>query len=137
MTGTCGRTQNNVNGVRHPPNNWRAIFGGSAWEYAPERDQYWLHLFVPEQPDLNWENPTTRKAIYESAIEFWLKKGIDGFRVDTVNLYSKDITFPDAPVRDPESEYQISEEFWTNGPRMHEWLKENAFLLSSTSTVLM
>lgn len=70
-----------VDGKRHPPNNWRSIFSGSAWEYVEERDQYYLHLFATEQPDLNWESETTRKAIYKEAIEFWLDRGIDGFRV--------------------------------------------------------
>lgn len=113
-----------VDGVRHPPNNWRAIFGGPAWEYVPERDQYYLHLFVPEQPDLNWENPVTRKGIHKSAIEFWLDRGIDGFRVDTVNLYSKDTSYPDAPITLPNEVSQPAFQYFTNGPRMHEWLKE-------------
>jgi oligo-1,6-glucosidase len=105
-------------GKRQPPNNWTSFFGGSAWEYVPERDQYYLHLFAKQQPDLNWENEVTRRAIYKSAIEFWLDKGIDGFRVDTVNLYSKDITFPDlAPGASIVSQC-------VNGPRMHEWLQE-------------
>jgi oligo-1,6-glucosidase len=86
----------NEKGERRPPNNWGCFFGGSAWEWVAERGEYYLHLFCPEQPDLNWEHPVTRKAIYDSAIEFWLKKGIDGFRVDTVNLYSKDQRFLDA-----------------------------------------
>lgn len=113
-----------VNGERQPPNNWKSFFGGSAWEYVPERDQYYLHLFVPEQPDLNWENPITRKAIYKSAIEFWLDKGIDGFRVDTVNLYSKNIQFPDASIKQPGDVYQMPYEHVVNGPRIHGWLKE-------------
>lgn len=113
-----------ISGKRHPPNNWRAIFGGSAWEYCEERGQYYLHLFVKEQPDLNWENEATRQGIYKSAIEFWLDKGLDGFRVDTCNLYSKDITFPDAPIRLPGEEYQPAFQHYTNGPRMHEWLRE-------------
>lgn len=113
-----------IDGKRHPPNNWRSIFGGSAWEYCEERDQYYLHLFVKEQPDLNWENEETRRGIYKSAIEFWLDKGIDGFRVDAVNLYSKDITFPDAPVRLAGEEFQPAFQYFTNGPRMHEWMKE-------------
>ncbi|KAK9482063.1 glycoside hydrolase superfamily [Lipomyces starkeyi] len=113
-----------VDGKRQPPNNWRSIFGGSAWEYVPERDEYYLHLFCVEQPDLNWENQTTRLAIYDSAIEFWLKKGIDGFRVDTVNLYSKDTEYPDAEVVDALSPYQQATKYYVNGPRMHEWLKE-------------
>jgi oligo-1,6-glucosidase len=105
-------------GARQPPNNWVSFFGGSAWEYVPERDQYYLHLFVKQQPDLNWENPETRRAIYKSAIEFWLDKGVDGFRVDVVNLYSKNITFADAPPGTTPGWYSV------NGPRMHEWLQE-------------
>ncbi|EXJ90808.1 hypothetical protein A1O1_03913 [Capronia coronata CBS 617.96] len=113
-----------IDGQRHPPNNWRAIFGGSAWEYCRERDQYYLHLFIKEQPDLNWENEETRHGIYKSAIEFWLDRGIDGFRVDTANFYSKDVSFPNAPVRLPGEECQPAFQYFTNGPRMHEWLKE-------------
>ena len=113
-----------VDGKRHPPNNWRSIFGGSAWEYCEERDQYYLHLFVKEQPDLNWELEEVRRGIYKSAIEFWLDKGIDGFRVDTCNLYSKDINYPDAITRLHGEEYQPAFEHFTNGPRMHEWLRE-------------
>lgn len=111
-------------GKRQPPSNWRAVFGGSAWEYVPERDQYYLHLFVPQQPDLNWENETTRRAIYKSAIEFWLYKGIDGFRVDTANFYCKDTTFPDAEVKLKGEPWQPAFQYFHNGPRMHEWLKE-------------
>lgn len=118
-----------VDGVKCPPNNWGDIFGAgytSAWEYVPGRDQYYLHLFEKEQPDLNWENPETRRAIYESAIEFWLKKGIDGFRVDTVNLYDKSRGIHDVDVVRPEHPFQISgvEKIVLNGPRMHEFLKE-------------
>ena len=113
-----------ADGKRQPPSNWRAIFGGSTWEYAPERDQYYLHLFVPQQPDLNWENETTRRAIYKSAIEFWLDRGVDGFRVDTVNLYCKDTAFPDAEVRLHGEPWQPAFDYFRNGPRMHEWLKE-------------
>ena len=113
-----------ADGKRQPPSNWRAIFGGSAWEYVPERDQYYLHLFVSQQPDLNWENETTRRAIYKSAIEFWLDRGIDGFRVDTVNLYCKDMTFPDAEVKLKGERWQPAFQYFHNGPKMHEWLKE-------------
>jgi len=113
-----------ADGKRQPPSNWRAIFGGSAWEYVPERDQYYLHLFVRQQPDLNWENEATRRAIYKSAIEFWLDKGIDGFRVDTVNFYSKDTTFPDAEVKLKGEPWQPAFQYFHNGPKMHGWLKE-------------
>ena len=67
-------------GQRMPPNNWRAHFGGSAWEWDETSQEYYLHLFCPEQPDLNWESEAARNAIYESAVKFWLDKGVDGFR---------------------------------------------------------
>lgn len=113
-----------VNGERQPPNNWRAIFGGSAWEWVEERQQYYLHLFVTEQPDLNWELEEVRRAIYKEAIEFWLDKGVDGFRVDTCNLYSKDVAYPDAAISLPEEIHQPAFKHFENGPRMHEWLQE-------------
>ena len=113
-----------VDGKRMPPNNWRAIFGGSAWEWVEERQQYYLHLFVKEQPDLNWELEEVRMALYKEAIEFWLDKGIDGFRVDTCNLYSKQPGLPDAPISLPEEYYQPAFKLFENGPRMHEWLQE-------------
>ncbi|MCJ1477212.1 alpha-glucosidase mal12 [Lambiella insularis] len=111
-------------GNRKPPNNWRAHFGGSAWEWDEGSQEYFLHLFCPEQPDLNWENPVTRDAIYASAVKFWLDKGIDGFRVDTMNMYSKGISLPDAAIHDPNSEFQFAPELFCNGPRMHEFLRE-------------
>src|SRR6185436_17599229 len=80
---------NNDKKTRAPPTNWRSNFGGSAWSWDESTQEYYLHLFCPEQPDLNWENPVTRQAIYQDAVEFWLKKGVDGFRIDTVNMYSK------------------------------------------------
>lgn len=113
-----------VNGERRPPNNWRAIFGGSAWEYEPARDEYYLHLFCPEQPDLNWENPVARRAVYKDAIEFWLDRGVDGFRVDAVNMYSKDAEYPDAVIQEAGADFQRAEKHYVNGPSMHEWLKE-------------
>lgn len=117
-------------GERLPPNNWRSNFGGgSAWEWDEATQEYYLHLFAREQPDLNWENPEARKAIYASAMEFWLDRGVDGFRIDTVNMYSKPPTLPDAPVVDPETPYQPAGMVYCNGPRMHEFLAEmNAIL---------
>lgn len=112
------------NGNRKPPNNWRGNFGGSVWEWDEETQEYYLHLFCPEQPDLNWENEETRQAIYFSAMEFWLQKGVDGFRIDTVNMYSKSPDYPDAPIIDPESEWQFAADLYCNGPRMHEYLHE-------------
>jgi oligo-1,6-glucosidase len=110
---------------RQPPNNWRAAFGGSYWTYVPEQDQYYLHLCLPEQPDLNWQNGATRREIYASAIEFWLKKGIDGFCVDVVNFYWNDPSFPDAKVVHETEEYQPMEpQHIISGPKMHDWLRE-------------
>ena len=113
-----------ANGTRMPPNNWRSWFGGSSWEWDEATQEYYFHLFAKEQPDLNWENPKTRNAIYESAIEFWLKKGVDGFRLDGMNMYSKGIEFLDAQIVDPTTFEQPAEELSCDGPRMHEYLRE-------------
>jgi oligo-1,6-glucosidase len=112
-------------GERAPPNNWRSFFGGgSAWQWDEATHEYYLHLFAAEQPDLNWENPATRKAIYASSMEFWLQRGVDGFRVDVVNTYSKPPGLPDVPVTDPAAPYQSAASLVCNGPRMHEFLRE-------------
>ena len=111
-------------GHRQPPNNWRAAFGGSVWEWDDRTQEYYLHYFAPEQPDLNWDNDEARNAIYDSAIRFWLEKGVDGFRVDTVNKYSKPSEFTDAEIKDPKSPWQYAYPHFCNGPRMHEFLKE-------------
>lgn len=105
------------------PNNWGSIFGsGSAWEYVEERGQYYLHLFAVEQPDLNWENPDLRHEVYEN-MEFWLKKGIDGFRLDSISLISKKQDFPDDPTAG-ENGYGSPYFGASNGPRVHEFLQE-------------
>lgn len=104
--------------------NQGGFFGGSAWAYAPERDQWYLHLFAPEMPDLNWENPATRKAIYDSAIRFWLDKGVDGFRCDVANLYSKDQRFLDRDGAEPDNPYPFPADYTVNGPRIHEFWQE-------------
>ncbi|HET7728286.1 MAG TPA: alpha-amylase family glycosyl hydrolase [Candidatus Limnocylindrales bacterium] len=75
-----------------PPNDWRAVFGGgewSAWELDPRTGQYYLHLFLPEQPDLNWANPDVRREMHD-VLRFWFRRGVDGFRIDVINLLSKD-----------------------------------------------
>ncbi|KAF2994780.1 hypothetical protein E8E13_000033 [Curvularia kusanoi] len=119
-----------VNGERKPPNNWRSNFGGSAWEWDDATEEYYLHLFAVEQPDLNWENDATRAAIYTSAMRFWLNKGVNGFRVDTVNMYSKGPGMPDAPILDPDEEHQFAGFQYCNGPRMSEFLREMNSILS-------
>ncbi|KAK4698645.1 hypothetical protein P7C70_g7628, partial [Phenoliferia sp. Uapishka_3] len=113
-----------IDGVRHPPNNWKACFGGSVWEWDELTQEYFLHYYAKEQPDFNWENPETREALYQEAIVFWLEKGVDGFRIDTVNKYSKHLDFPDAPFTDLTSPWQQARGFFNNGPRIHEFIKE-------------
>ena len=76
------------------PTNWRSIFGGSAWTWCEERGQYYLHTFAPQQPDLNWENPEVRKALYDAA-RFWLEKGVGGFRIDAITYIKKPAVFRD------------------------------------------
>lgn len=79
---------------RDEKTNWRSIFGGSAWEFCPERGQYYLHTFATQQPDLNWENPEVRRALFDAA-NFWLKKGVGGFRVDAITYIKKPAEFKD------------------------------------------
>lgn len=98
------------------PNNWQSKFGGSAWELDAATEQYYLHLFAREQADLNWENPAVRAEV-KSIIHFWAKKGIDGFRLDVINLISKDQAFPSDEIGD-------GRRFYTDGPRIHEFLQD-------------
>ena len=95
------------------PNQMRSVFGGPAWTYVPELGQYYFHQFAPQQPDLNWENPKLRQALYET-IRFWVDKGVEGFRLDVIDQIGKD---PDLQVTG-------------NGPKLHDYLRElsaNAF----------
>ncbi|KIX02541.1 uncharacterized protein Z518_08482 [Rhinocladiella mackenziei CBS 650.93] len=124
-------------GHPHPPNNWRSAFGGSVWEWDELSQEYYLHYFTPDQPDLNWENEETRRAIFDSAITFWLEKGVDGFRIDTVNKFSKPPTFFDAPVSDPTSRWQYAYNLFCNGPKIHDYLKEiNEKVLSAYGEIM-
>lgn len=97
-----------------PPTNWESKFGGNAWKYDPKTESYYLHLFDVTQADLNWDNPEVRKALYD-IINYWIDFGVDGFRFDVINLISKG-EFKD-------SQY-IGKEFYTDGPRVHEYLHE-------------
>ena len=89
-----------------PPTNWRGIFGGSAWEWCEEREQYYLHTFATQQPDLNWENPEVRQALYDSA-NFWLKKGAGGFRIDAIVYIKKPAEFLDGKPDSPDGTCSI------------------------------
>lgn len=102
------------------PTNWKSKFGGSAWEYDEQTGQYYLHLFDVTQADLNWENEELRKTIYEM-MHFWFQKGIDGFRLDVINLISKDQRFLDDDESLPLGD---GRRFYTDGPRIHEFLQE-------------
>ncbi len=84
------------NGAPRPPNNWESAFGGKAWQYDRNTGEYYLHTFYTEQPDLNWHNPQVRRAILD-VFEFWLKRGVDGFRLDVFNAYFKHPDLPDNP----------------------------------------
>ncbi|SCU84134.1 LAME_0C08394g1_1 [Lachancea meyersii CBS 8951] len=106
------------------PNNWRSFFGGSAWEWDEKSQEFYLHLFASGQPDFNWENDELRKHLYDSSAGFWLRHGVDGFRIDTAGLYSKVAGFPDAEITDPDSELQYPGAVTRNGPRIHEFHKE-------------
>ncbi|KAJ5162249.1 hypothetical protein N7492_007641 [Penicillium capsulatum] len=110
-------------GNRQPPNNWVSHFQGSAWQYDEHTDEYYLHLYAVEQPDLNWEHPPVRKAVHD-IIRFWLNKGCDGFRMDVINFISKDQGFPDVPAKNPHSRWQWGDKYYANGPRLHEYLSD-------------
>lgn len=103
------------------PNNWGSTFGGPAWEYVAERNQYYLHCFAKEQPDLNWENSQVRHEI-QQMMKRWFDLGIDGFRMDVITLISKRQEYPDAPGGVPYTKsYYVGA---SNGPRVHEFLQE-------------
>ena len=104
-----------------PPNNWKSVFSGDAWSYNQATNEYYLHLFTKNQPDLNWENPKVRQEVYE-IIDFWLSKGVDGLRMDVISLISKRNSFNDVP--DKMSFAKVMEKVYANGPKIHEYLKE-------------
>ncbi|KIL46787.1 glycoside hydrolase family 13 protein [Jeotgalibacillus soli] len=104
------------------PNNWESIFGGSAWEYDKKTDQYYLHVFSTKQPDVNWENPEARQAIYDM-VNWWLGKGIDGFRIDAVSHIKKRAGFPDMP-NPKKKKYVSSFDMHMNQEGIHELLEE-------------
>ncbi|MBY7845287.1 alpha,alpha-phosphotrehalase [Vibrio fluvialis] len=103
-----------INGAE--PNNWQSKFGGSAWALDEATNEYYLHLFAKEQADLNWENPKVRQEV-KDIIAFWAEKGVDGFRLDVINLISKQQDFANDDLGD-------GRRFYTDGPRVHEYLQE-------------
>ena len=119
-----GRTDSS-SGERKPPNNWSMILGeaDSAWQWDEKTQQYYLGLFTREQPDLNWRTPAVREAVFDVQ-HFWLKRGISGFRMDVINLISKDPDFPDAEVIKPDVPHQPGHKHYANGPELHNYLQE-------------
>ena len=99
-----------------PPTNWVSNFGGDAWSYLPETDEYYLHLFHVTQADLNWDNPNVRQACYD-IVNFWIDKGVKGFRFDVINLISKTGIYEDDLTGN-------GKKYYTDGPRIHEYLQE-------------
>ena len=106
-----------------PPNNWASEFGGPAWEWDEATGQFYLHIFFKEQPDLNWENEKVREDLY-SMVRWWLDKGIDGFRLDAINIISKPEGFPDDPSTDFEKHTSSIPFVISNGTMVHPWMKE-------------
>ena len=113
---------------RRPPNNWLAYFGGPAWTWDEPTQQYYLHLFLPEQPDLNWRNPTVRLAMYDT-MRFWFERGVDGFRIDTIDRMLKDESLRDNP---PDPDWKPGDNptvkymrvYSENRPGIHELIAE-------------
>lgn len=114
------------------PNNWESFFSGPAWEYNEETKDYYLHLFSKKQPDLNWENTELREEIYKM-MNWWLSKGVDGFRMDVINVISKTQGLPSV---DTKEELANGSKYYMNGPRLHEFLQEmNQKVLSAYDIV--
>jgi oligo-1,6-glucosidase len=103
------------------PTNWHSFFSGPTWELDPATGEYYLHLFSRKQPDLNWENPDVRQAVH-AMMRWWLDRGVDGFRMDVINLISKDTSLPDGPV--VAGVWGDGSAHYTDGPRVHEFLQE-------------
>ena len=104
------------------PTNWGSAFGGPAWDYDKATGEYYLHLFSPKQPDLNWENPEVRAAVY-AMMRWWLDRGVDGFRMDVINMISKVLPLTDGRLT-AGAAYGDGGPSYINGPRNHEFLRE-------------
>ena len=105
------------------PTNWGSFFSGPAWELDEATGEYYLHLFSRKQPDLNWENPEVRAAVY-AMMRWWLDRGVDGFRMDVINIISKDPALPDGPRAAGAAVRRRRRRTYICGPRIHEFLQE-------------
>jgi len=125
-----------ASGKKLTPNNWKSMLKEPAWDWDETTEEYYLHLYNPGQPDLNWENPEVRAAIH-SAMKFWLDRGCDGFRLDVINKISKVPGLPNAPITNPKEYYQPAGMMYVNGPRVHEFIKEmDANVLSKYDDIM-
>ncbi|MFD2617213.1 glycoside hydrolase family 13 protein [Terrilactibacillus laevilacticus] len=116
-----------------PPTDWGAMFGGSTWKYDELTGEYYLHMFADKQPDLNWENEQVRKEVYDM-MAFWLDKGVDGFRMDVINMISKKEFL--APYEDFVNGTAVNKPYKPNSPRLHDFLQEmNREVLSKYNTI--
>jgi alpha-glucosidase len=121
-------------GRRRPPNNWPSFFGGSAWTWDEARGQYYLHIFTPQQPDLNWRNPAVPAAMLD-IVRFWLGRGVDGFRLDVFNVFYKDAALRSNPRRWPggirswDRQQHVHDK---DQPELHEFLAQFRELLDAT-----
>lgn len=105
------------------PTNWGSFFMGPGWQYDPASREYYLHLFSPRQPDLNWENPAVREAVYD-LMNWWVDRGVDGFRMDVINLISKRYPLADGPETPGMGGLCYDPSLVINGPRLEEYLQE-------------
>jgi oligo-1,6-glucosidase len=116
------RSRMNAGDPGAEPTNWGAAFSGPAWEFDDSTNEYYLHLFSRKQPDLNWENPEVRQAIY-AMMRWWLDRGVDGFRMDVINMVSKDPALPDGHIH-AGGLFGDGSPHYVCGPRIHEFLQE-------------
>lgn len=118
----------------NPPNNWKSNFSGSAWQFDETTGQYYLHLFSKKQPDLNWDNSLVRQEVFD-LMKFWLDKGVDGFRMDVINLISKKQGLPDDPNAS-KTAVEDAMSWVANGPKVHDYLQEmNQKVLSKYNVI--
>ncbi len=104
------------------PTNWASVFSGSAWEFDESSGEYYLHVFTRKQPDLNWENPQVREAVY-AMMRWWLDRGVDGFRMDVINFISKEPSLPDGRMIGG-GRFADGSPYYIGGPRLHEFVQE-------------
>jgi alpha-glucosidase len=126
-------------GTNRPPNNWLSLFGGSAWKFDPKTDQYYYHMFYPEQPDLNWRNPEVAAAMHD-VLKFWFDKGVAGFRLDAVDTMFEDPEMPDSPIREGTDNFGNPNQDQSAQrliPEMHEALRGVRKVADSYDAVLI